>query len=676
MARFLKNFPPGPLDYYRKRASFDWKQMKLFIDTEEITEYEHNVYRELEKYPEYNVNNLTPRSLDERRHLALKQALAYRTIELLSLQSLISDLKRPAASTRIMMQYFPDSTIKYSVTDRLFTSAIVNMGSDRHLHFVSDAEEGKATVVMPGGMRTTATYDVRNKHFILHSPDFEAAKCWTGGLGQCSTHAIVYAKLLLKGVDYGLHAFIVPVRDAKTLLPYPGLKIGDMGEKIGLNGLDNGFVQFNNYKLPRENLLNKFGDVTEDGEYVTPIKDPNKRHGAALGSLSGGRVNIACICEAMGTKAITIAVRYAAIRKQFGPDPHEEIPILEYQTHQYRLLPYLAAVYVLRIFNTFFNEAYFKFSLDNILGNNKDILPDLGVEIHAISSASKPLAGWIMKDAIQECREACGGHGYLKASNIGEIRNDHDANLTYEGENYVLIQQTSNWLLKLWILVLDKNKISTPLHSADFLTDAGHILRQKFAATTTNELCQLESIIPIYQWLVCHLLQMTHNKIESLISSGNSSFWAKNNSQVFYAKSLATVFIQHFFLKQMIEKISEADDLSVKNVLQKICLLYGLWSLDKHVGILYQGGYAHGPDASILIQESILKLCADLKDEAVSLVDAVAAPDFIVNSVLGASDGMVYKHLESAIYSSPYGLERPTWWRDVVNCNGDIKNKL
>lgn len=94
------------------------------------------------------------------------------------------------------------------------------------------------------GMRTVATYDEKKREFILNSPDFEAAKCWAGGLGQGATHAIIYAKLLINNTDHGLHAFVVPIRDPKTHLPYSGLRVGDMGEKIGLNGVDNGSVDF------------------------------------------------------------------------------------------------------------------------------------------------------------------------------------------------------------------------------------------------------------------------------------------------------------------------------------------------------------------------------------------------------------------------------------------------
>lgn len=54
-------------------------------------------------------------------------------------------------------------------------------------------------------------------------------------------------------------------------------------------------------------------------------------------------------------------------------------------------------------------------------------------ELHALSSAAKPVAGWTSRDAIQECREACGGHGYLRAAGIGRLRDDGDAFLTFEG---------------------------------------------------------------------------------------------------------------------------------------------------------------------------------------------------------------------------------------------------
>lgn len=82
---------------------------------------------------------------------------------------------------------------------------------------------------------------------------------------------------------------------------------------------------------------------------------------------------------------------------------------------------------------------------------------------------------WTARDAIQEAREACGGHGYLKASKLGELRNDHDPSLTYEGDNNVLGQQASNWLLRQW-----NDNIESPVGTANFIKNRENILKQNW----------------------------------------------------------------------------------------------------------------------------------------------------------------------------------------------------
>lgn len=148
-----------------------------------------------------------------------------------------------------------------------------------------------------------------------------------------------------------------------------------------------------------------------------------------------------------------------------------------------------------KIFSDFINERVAQFSIDSNAGKNKDMIADLGMEIHVVSAASKPVIGWISRDGIQECREACGGHGYLKVSEIGDIRNDHDANCTYEGENHVLIQQTSNWLLKLWPVMLKRKALPTmPLNSINYLPNALSILENKFNCKNLEETLRPESM--------------------------------------------------------------------------------------------------------------------------------------------------------------------------------------
>lgn len=175
---------------------------------------------------------------------------------------------------------------------------------------------------------------------------------------------------------------------------------------------------FENYRIPKAFLLSKIGDVDDAGNFVSQFKDPKKRMGKSLGALSGGRVNICEITSTYGVKAVTIAIRYSASRKQFGPeDSNVEYPVIEYQAQQYRLLPHLASVYAVQFFATFIGKTYGDMTIQLLTGED---MATAGMEMHALSSAGKAICAWTVRDVIQECREACGGHGYLKCTRLGK----------------------------------------------------------------------------------------------------------------------------------------------------------------------------------------------------------------------------------------------------------------
>jgi acyl-CoA oxidase len=80
--------------------------------------------------------------------------------------------------------------------------------------------------------------------------------------------------------------------------------------------------------------------------------------------------------------------------------------------------------------------------------------------------------------------------------------------------------------------------------------------------------------------------------------------------------------------------------------------------LEKHMVIFYQGNYFKGETPANLIKETILDLCKEMKDESIGLIDAIAAPDYVLNSVLGDSNGNVYKNLYNAMIQSSGAFER------------------
>ncbi|XP_049295113.1 peroxisomal acyl-coenzyme A oxidase 3-like isoform X2 [Anopheles funestus] len=699
--RFFSSLPKhGPLAEYRNVASIDWRRMRFsFIDLRGL-ELQHRLYW-LFRTSEPFIRGQTVRDLptDERRRLAMVQLQLLHRERLFNYETFVERPDLASVYYATIAEYDLSLLVRLTVNYLFFTGAIrmYDEPNGRLAHIIEQTEAGQITgsfaltEVGHGtnarAIRTRATYDPVHREFILNTPDFEAAKCWAGNLAKSCTHMIVWAQLYTAdGECHGISGFLVPIRDRYTLQPFPGLLVGDLGEKAGLNGVDNGFVSFQHYRIPRDHLLARFGDVNEvTGKFESTIDSAAERFALLMGPLVLGRLNICIVSQTLLAKALTIGIRYSAVRRQFGPTiDAPEVPILEYQLQQHRLLPYLATCVALKMFNRWFASVTGNAQIRMLRA--EPIESALLLEIHIVASAVKPICSWAARDGIQDCREACGGHGYLRMAGLADIRVDNDANLTYEGENNVLLQQVSQQLLGIRTRGdYAAFALMSPLGSLTFLSDYGQIMQQRHECSTVEQVQDLKVILDTLSWLTAYTLEQTYRRAQELLGEGCQKFDVRNNTQIFYAKDLAIVFgevsyeriskrssrgrlyspFQRTIFSAFCDFLETMELAPERTYLTRLAELYGTTLLLKHMATLQSAGYFN-MDALRLVQEAIIRLLPIVKRDAVAMIDSLAPPDFLLNSPLGASDGNIYGRMESELMAGQNVTGRATWWNEII----------
>lgn len=463
--------------------------------------------------------------------------------------------------------------------------------------------------------------------------------CRSRAAGETATHTVCFAQLMIDGESKGVQSFFVPLRSPETHEPLPGIKIGDVGSKMGLHGVDNGWIQFDHVRVPRFNMLRRYASVTREGKFIQTHKAQ-----MAYAALIGTRGTLVTLSNGMLKKALTIAVRYCAIRRQGvqvnSKDPHEETKLLDYQSHQYRLMPLLARAYAYH-----FQTSYIEALVDTFNKEGGDMANDILADIHGTMAGLKAFSTWDTLAGIEECRQCCGGSGYSSYNGLSSLLADFSVIVTFEGDNTVMALQTANYLLRSVEMLKNAQKLAGSVQYLEKVSN--NHTQPRWNVHNVQDLANPENLIDALDLLAGKQVLAVAKKHARALATFPNAQEAANHChvdllEVARVHVFYTVAVRFIAKVQELKKSSTHTDLAVP--LETLCLLFVLHEFDRSAAFFLKEQYMTAAQCE-LVHEHVVAACGQIRLDAVPLVDAFNVSDTMLNSRIGKADGNIYEHM-------------------------------